>query len=81
MSTRARILVAVVVIFNVGVLVPLAGCQSPPTADPAVEEGTRAHLDTFWVETINGQRIPCVSWFWSSAGGLSCDWAYEESQQ
>lgn len=69
--TRARWRVAVVV----AVVAALSGC-SEVADDGTVEQNNTAPstVSTFWVETVNGRRIPCVWAAGTNRGGLSCDW-------
>lgn len=70
--TGARWLWAVVAV------AALAGCSVSEVADDGtVEMGKTAPgtVSTFWVDTVNGRRIPCVWATGSNRGGLSCDWS------
>lgn len=66
-----------VITFALGLLLAglgtLAACSANP--QPETREGTYGQTSTFWVTTIDGRRIPCVSWSAGNAGGLSCDWS------
>jgi hypothetical protein len=68
--TRARWLWAVVAV------VALSGCAEVAD-DGTVEMSNTAPGDvsTFWVDTVNDRRIPCVWAAGTNRGGLSCDWS------
>lgn len=68
--TRERWLVAVVAV------AALSGC-SEVADDGTVEMSNTAPgaVSTFWVDTVNDRRIPCVWATGSNRGGLSCDWS------
>ena len=54
----------------------LAACGG--TYDPNVISQTATNTGStvsFEVKTIDGRTIPCVSWWWGQAGGISCDWS------
>jgi len=53
------------------ILTAVAGCGSS-SYTPA--PGTSQSVESFWVDTVDGRQIPCVSWRVSYGSGLSCDW-------
>lgn len=50
----------------------LAGCAE---TDKVSNQGTDGSVDTFWATTIDGRKVPCLSWSGYEKGGLSCDWS------
>lgn len=69
--TRARWLLVVFVVAGAA----LSGC-SEVADDGTVEMDNTAPgtVSTFWVDTVNDRRIPCVWATGGNKGGLSCDW-------
>lgn len=62
----------VTVALIVSALLLMAGCDAEP--EPDTRTGTKGRTETFWVTTVDGRRIPCVSWSGFRESGLSCDW-------
>lgn len=76
---RYRLLMRTLVILGglafLAIVLTACGAQKDANGDIPAGDGAPETVNSFWVKTVDGRRIPCI---WASGynrGGLSCDWS------
>lgn len=56
-------------------LLMLSGCGGVNENGTAVKEANVPFVSTFYVDTVDGQKVVCIWAGLGYGGGLSCDWS------